>query len=518
MADCKSNSWRGRRTIASLNPKPETRNPEREQMQKMAGSSHNWNMLFMRSDTVADAVAQRYSLTKGELLDHQGAQSMAVRMALGETHVIDQTKKLLRESGVNVAALEVDKKPEKRSKLALLVKNIPYVTEAGELRDLFARFGNLSRVVLPQTKTMAIVEFDEPSEARAAFRRIAYSKFKNQPIYLEWAPDDIFHDSAPRGVNGVGAGDEHHDATKPVAAKSRHLPAPDTDPSTQPAAAPNAKGRGAGGAGGGDGGKDADDGGPAVAGATLYVKNLNFATKEAALRRAMEQTACKVKAVKIMTKANAQDKAAPRLSMGFAFVEFASVKEAQAALRKLQGVEVDGHKLQVKMSSRVGAEGAADGVGGEADGRGAGGKGKGKRKGRDEDESQTRLVLRNVPFEATRKELRELLAAFGELTAVRLPKKFDGKHRGFAFADFVTHQEAAAAKEALQATHLYGRHLVIEWAEEEQSLEAVRRKTARYFSKLSGAGDGTAKRRRIEETLEGGGDDGDDNAFEDAFR
>ena len=70
---------------------------------------------------------------------------------------------------------------------------------------------------------------------------------------------------------------------------------------------------------------------------------------------------------------------------------------------------------------------------------------------------------------------QELLSAFGELTSVRLPKKFDGKHRGFAFADFVTHQEAVAAREALQATHLYGRHLVIEWAEEEQSLEAVRR-------------------------------------------
>ena len=43
-------------------------------------------------------------------------------------------------------------------------------------------------------------------------------------------------------------------------------------------------------------------------------------------------------------------------------------------------------------------------------------------------------------LQATRKELRDLLSAFGELTSVRLPKKFDGKHRGFAFADFVTHQ------------------------------------------------------------------------------
>ena len=40
--------------------------------------------------TVAEAVAKSHSLTKGDLLDHEGAQSMAVRMALGETHIIDQ--------------------------------------------------------------------------------------------------------------------------------------------------------------------------------------------------------------------------------------------------------------------------------------------------------------------------------------------------------------------------------------------------------------------------------------------
>ncbi|KAJ1464963.1 hypothetical protein T484DRAFT_1867015, partial [Baffinella frigidus] len=75
--------------------------------------------------------------------------------------------------------------------------------------------------------------------------------------------------------------------------------------------------------------------------------------------------------------------------------------------------------------------------------------------------------------------------------------------------------EAAAAKASLESTHLYGRHLVIEWAEEEQSLEAVRRKTARYFSKLAepGGREGTAKRRKIEDALAGTSD----KAFEDAF-
>ncbi len=42
-----------------------------------------------------------------------------------------------------------------------------------------------------------------------------------------------------------------------------------------------------------------------------------------------------------------------------------------------------------------------------------------------------------------------------------------GDHRGFAFVDFSTAQEAATAMASLKDTHLYGRHLVLEWAKEE---------------------------------------------------
>ena len=47
---------------------------------------------------------------------------------------------------------------------------------------------------------------------------------------------------------------------------------------------------------------------------------------------------------------------------------------------------------------------------------------------------------------------------------MRLPKKFDGSHRGFAFVEFVSKQEAAKALAALQSTHLYGRHIVVSYA------------------------------------------------------
>ncbi len=39
---------------------------------------------------------------------------------------------------------------------------------------------------------LGIVEFVEPAEARTAFKRLAYSRFKNLPLYLEWAPEDTF--------------------------------------------------------------------------------------------------------------------------------------------------------------------------------------------------------------------------------------------------------------------------------------------------------------------------------------
>ncbi len=55
----------------------------------------------------------------------------------------------------------------------------------------------VSRLVLPPTRTLAIIEFTEPQDARSAFRALAYKKYQFVPLYLEWAPRDIFSPSAP---------------------------------------------------------------------------------------------------------------------------------------------------------------------------------------------------------------------------------------------------------------------------------------------------------------------------------
>jgi multiple RNA-binding domain-containing protein 1 len=52
----------------------------------------------------------------------------------------------------------------------------------------------------------------------------------------------------------------------------------------------------------------------------------------------------------------------------------------------------------------------------------------------------------------------------------------------FAFVEYSTKQEARNAFQALSSTHLYGRRLAIEFAEDDQSVEAMRAKTSRDFA------------------------------------
>lgn len=75
----------------------------------------------------------------------------------------------------------------------------------------------------------------------------------------------------------------------------------------------------------------------------------------------------------------------------------------------------------------------------------------------------------------------------GGYKGVRLPQKMDHKHRGFGFVEFLTHNEAKKALETMSNTHLYGRHLVLEFAKADRNLEEIREKTRRDYEKLSKA-------------------------------
>ena len=120
--------------------------------------------------------------------------------------------------------------------------------------------------------------------------------------------------------------------------------------------------------------------------------------------------------------------------MGYGFVQFFKSSDAEKALKLLQGKKLSDHCLELKRSNRASQQSDSNETS----------KPKSIQSG-----STTKLVVRNVPFEATSREVEEIFKTFGSLKNVRLPKKVTGSHRGFAFVDFHSKEEAKKAYEAL---------------------------------------------------------------------
>ncbi|KFP41430.1 putative RNA-binding protein 19, partial [Chlamydotis macqueenii] len=418
-----------------------------------SASSHNWNALFVGTNAVADAIAQKYNASKSQVLDHESKDSVAVRVALGETELVQEIRRFLIENGVSLDSFS--QAAGERSKTVILVKNLPAGTSVAELEDVFGEHGSLGRVLLPEGGITAIVEFLEPTEAKQAFTRLAYSKFHSVPLYLEWAPVGVFFNPAPQKKN-VQAPEKE--------SKAKLLPGDDTDTALKGSEETAAQEE-----------EEEEEEEESIPGCTLFIKNLNFATTEDTLK----ETFSKVGAVKSCTISKKKDKAGTLLSMGFGFVEYKKPESAQKALRRLQGCSVDGHKLEVKISERAVRPTVKSS----------------RKKQTVKKQKTSKILVRNIPFQATVREIRELFSTFGELKTVRLPKKMagTGSHRGFGFVDFLTKQDAKKAFNALcHSTHLYGRRLVLEWADTEETVEALRRKTADHFH------DSPKKRKRSE--------------------
>ncbi|XP_064153727.1 probable RNA-binding protein 19 isoform X1 [Anguilla rostrata] len=403
-------------------------------------SAHNWNTLFLGANAVADAIAEKYNTTKSHVLDHESQGSVAVRMALGETQIVQETRQFLLDNHICLDSFSQASGP--RSTSVLLVKNLPADIQVSELEALFSLHGSLGRVLLPPSGLTAIVEYLEPTEAKRAFTKLAYTKFQHVPLYLEWAPVGIFSAPLPCKAENHPAesGPESHNAVSAAEQFSDE---------------------------------------ESVPGSTLFIKNLNFSTTEETLREAFS----KCGAVKNCTISKKKDKMGQLLSMGYGFVVYKSPQVAQTALRQLQHCTVDNHQLELKISERATRPATVSS----------------RKKQTAKKQTSSKILVRNIPFQATVRELRELFSTFGELKTVRLPRKVGGtgSHRGFGFVDFLTKQDAKKAFTALcHSTHLYGRRLVLEWADSEETVETLRRKTAQHFHDAP-------KKRKQSEVLEG---------------
>ncbi|KAL2003337.1 hypothetical protein VTN02DRAFT_4247 [Thermoascus thermophilus] len=405
-----------------------------------ASSTFNWNSLYMNADAVMSSVAERLGVSKSDLLDPTSADA-AVKQAHAETHVIQETKAYFTANGVNLDSF----KQRERGNTAILVKNFSYGVKAADLRKLFEQYGQLTRLLMPPSGTIAIVEFARPDEAQKAFKGLAYRKLGDSILFLERAPKDLFVEGAPTTQPSVPE-------TKAV---SQGFSTADTFA--------------------------ADDTEEVVTTSTLFIRNLNFATTTARLTEVFKPLDGFLSAT-VKTKPDPK-RPGQTLSMGFGFVEFRTSAQAQAALRAMNGYKLDQHELVIKASHK-GMDAAEQ--------------------RRQEDNAKkiaarrTKIIIKNLPFQATKKDVRSLFGAYGQLRSVRVPKKFDRSSRGFAFADFVSAREAENAMDALKNTHLLGRRLVLEFASQEavdpeKEIEQIEKKVGEQMDrvklqKLTGTG------------------------------
>lgn len=422
-------------------------------------STFNWNSLYMNQDAVLSSTADRLGVSKSELLDPHSTDG-AVRQAVAETSIIQETKTYFATHGVNIDAFKTQKKGD----TAILVKNIPFGTSLEELRKLFedAAGGNVLQVLMPPSKTIAIVQFSQPVACRTAFAKLAYRRLGSSILFLEKAPADLF-------------GEQQTPAQQPQA--------------DRPGAMQKISGT--------DLLEEADDQ-DSPESTSLYVKNLSFDTTTAQLADAFKPLNGFIKA-QVKTKTDPK-KPGQVLSMGFGFVHFRSKAQAEAAVKAMNGFVLDNHTLTVKASHK--GHDAAEERRREDKAKKAAGQ-------------RTKIVVKNLAFEASKADLRRLLGTYGKLRVVRIPKKFNSSSRGFAFAEFESPREAENCIKSLSDTHLLGRKLVLDYAEAEavdaeEEIAKMQKKIGGQVNKVElqklTAGKGSA-RQKFEI-----GDDNEDNA------
>lgn len=381
----------------------------------------SWNSLYMNKDTVLEATAAKLNVSKSELLDPHSS-NMAVQQALAESSVLENVQNYFKSKHVDLAKFQAGKSHD-LSDDVILVKNLPFGVSALEIQDMFAQYGAVGRTLMPPDGGIAIVQYKLASDGRHAFKKLAFRRIGESILYLQKAPKGAVPDV-----------DSSVSETKPATETGASAPAAAAE--AGPAAADILL----------PGAQDPPAEDEADVRTSVFVKNLNFSTTLPSLIKLFQAVPGYISAV-IKMKPDPKD-SKKQHSMGFGFVEFRTLSQAQTAVKTLNNAELDGHKLQLKISTR-----------GQDSASGASSKKKLASQG------STKIVIKNIPFETSKQDIVELFGTFGHLRSVRVPRKFNRQTRGFAFAEFATPKEAEHAMESLRGAHLLGRRLVMDYAE-----------------------------------------------------
>ncbi|KAA0183689.1 hypothetical protein HAZT_HAZT006917 [Hyalella azteca] len=317
--------------VDEMNPfKSKFKQQKAKELKATAGSWHNWNTLFISSADVVEIMAKKYNKTKEQILDNEGPQSAAVTVALGETQIVDETRRFLEDNGVSVDAFSDPSVA--RSDTVLLVKHLPAGTKATDIAELCSKFGELGRVVMPPSGVTCIVEFLSATEAKKALRELSYKRFGNSLLYLERAPVKTFNTEAPKSGDSRQPDPAQEPPPSGESLKRKREQSDDEsdeEPSLEAATVKTKKSE-----------TPTLEPEPHT---TLYVQNLPLDATEEDIKKHFSSTG-EVMSVVVARKG---DK-----SLGYGFVQYLKQRSAREALISLAGSTLNGRDLLLKLSEK----------------------------------------------------------------------------------------------------------------------------------------------------------------------
>ena len=381
---------------------------EKRQSEVAGSATAAWNPLFMASNTAIAAVAKKLQVDIGNIASVE-TPGAAVRAAVAEAHLTSEAARSLGDEGIRLDVINGHNALHRdRSNTTILIKNLPAkgTYDDRELFALFARFGSLDVTATPSSGGFHLIGFANAQDARTAFSRLAYRKFHGQPLFLEWAVVGSLKNEDEEG----GDSSEKQQGTADVDA--------------------------------------------VATGDTVYVTNLPFQITDDEFSEFLRDLC-----PRISTRSELIENINLLPDKGRAFIKVKDAATLNYLLSRLRGKSFNGREISAQVSTSVKAQVAAasEDTNLVPPGR-----------------NPLKLLVKNLPFEATEDDLRRLFAAFTDIRAVRIPKRHNAfnahhanNHRGFGFVEFLTAKEATTALSKLSSTHLYGRHLVLEYAKEE---------------------------------------------------
>ncbi|XP_020857946.1 RNA-binding protein 28 isoform X1 [Phascolarctos cinereus] len=195
-----------------------------------------------------------------------------------------------------------------------------------------------------------------------------------------------------------------------------------------------------------------------MAGQTLFVGRLPASASSPQLERLFSQVG-PVKQCFVVTEKGS------KTCRGFGYVTFSMLEDAQRALKEVTTFE--GCKINVIVAKRKlknktkGKEKKECSVTSQEEPEQ---ESKPKPKKTKVADKKARLIIRNLSFKCSEDDLKTLFAQFGAVLEVNIPRKPDGKMRGFAFVQFKNLLEAGKALKGTNMKEIKGRTVAVDWA------------------------------------------------------